>query len=173
MPKSISTHTIQLVTYSTHLPIAEVIERLDQQIAKDALRGAVPGSGSLPSTVDQFEKHVNGLLGPSGFMFFHELRHGRWFQLYAQHAQEMHLYTIGNPLIAQTLFSRDIHAGLNVPIRLFVVAKPDGQVGTEVVYHLPSSLIASTCGNNDSDLNAIAQALDAKLEALVRFITDV
>ncbi|KAJ7068211.1 hypothetical protein C8F01DRAFT_1017359, partial [Mycena amicta] len=163
MSKSTSTHTLQLVTFSTDLSIKEVLSRLDAEIAK----GAAPRwTGAGPVTRKQFEAQVESTLGPSGFRFFNEFDHGEWFQLYAP-TREAHLYVIGNPLIARTILAHDMRAGINVPVRLLVIAKPDDK-GTEVVYHLPSSTIALT---EHEKLKAAAKYLDEKLERLVQRIT--
>ena len=77
------------------------------------------------------------------------------------------VYTIGNPLLAQTIMHQDIRAGYTVPLRLMILEKADG-TGTDVIYHLPSSVMALT-GN--LDLKVVLQVLDEKLENLVSNIT--
>lgn len=77
------------------------------------------------------------------------------------------LYTIGNPLIAETIMKHDLRAGLNIPPRLLIIEKEDG-CGTQVLYHLPSSVMA--IGDNHA-LKAAAEVLDEKLEELVAEVT--
>jgi uncharacterized protein (DUF302 family) len=77
------------------------------------------------------------------------------------------VYTIGNPLIAQTVMQQDIRAGCMVPLRLMILEKANG-TGTNVIYHLPSSMMALT---NNLDLKAVLQGLDEKLENLVSSVS--
>ena len=74
---------------------------------------------------------------------------------------------LGNPLIAITMLKRDLTAGLFVPIEI-LVAQKEKAGGTEVIYTLPSCLIADL--NRDEELVHAVKALDEKLEALVRDI---
>jgi uncharacterized protein (DUF302 family) len=80
-----------------------------------------------------------------------------------------HLYTFGNPLIAQGILGYDIRAALNIPPRLLVTEKEDHS-GTKVLYHLPSSVMV--VGDNNQMREAV-EALDAKVEKLVEKITSV
>lgn len=61
----------------------------------------------------------------------------------------------------------DIRAGYAVPLRLMILEKADG-TGTNVIYHLPSSVMALT---NNLELQAVVQGLDEKLEKLASSIT--
>ena len=82
-----------------------------------------------------------------------------------------HLYTLGNPLLAQTMMQRDRRAALHVPPRLLVLEKDD-RMGTEVTYILPSSLIAvSPSGVVDEELQKAAEVVDEKFERLVQWAT--
>jgi uncharacterized protein (DUF302 family) len=100
--------------------------------------------------------------------FFGEIAHSTWLRKYLgrEDVPEMRLYTLGNPLIAQTMMRHDVLAGLYVPPRVAVVA--DGE-GTLVVFDLPSALIA--VGDCKPALKEAVQELDRKLEALVREVT--
>jgi len=77
------------------------------------------------------------------------------------------MYTIGNPLIAQTMLRYSIAGGLNVPIRLLIYEdKPSGT--TCFAYDLPSSLMSVL--ENPAIMEA-ARKLDAKLLALAKLVT--
>lgn len=76
---------------------------------------------------------------------------------------------LGNPLIAITMLEHDLNAGIYVPVELLLKEKEDSGQGTEVIYFLPSSLIAGV--NKDEKLQASANVLDQKLEALISYIT--
>lgn len=73
------------------------------------------------------------------------------------------VYTIGNPLVAQGILLYDVRAGYNIPPRLMILEKADG-IGTNVIYHLPSSVMVLT---DDPRLKAAAEDLDAKLEKMI------
>jgi uncharacterized protein (DUF302 family) len=77
------------------------------------------------------------------------------------------MYTIGSPLVAQTMLPHSIAAGLNVPIRLLIYE--DRQSGTtRLAYGLPPSLMSVL--END-EVMAAAKKLDAKLIALAAAAT--
>ena len=72
------------------------------------------------------------------------------------------MYTIGNPLIAQTMLKHDTAAGLNVPVRLMIYDDAASRT-TRLVYDLPSSFMS---GLKNTKVTVAAQKLDAKLIAL-------
>jgi hypothetical protein len=72
---------------------------------------------------------------------------------------------LGNPLIAITMIRHDLDVGLFAPVELLLSEKAGGE-GCTLLYVLPSSLIA--IDERDAELRGAAQALDAKLDALVR-----
>ncbi|KAF7313751.1 DUF302 domain-containing protein [Mycena chlorophos] len=163
MAKSISSRTIQVITYSTPLPAEDVFSLIDTEVA----RGPPITDWRRPPdiTPEQFARRVDVSVGISGFRFYNWYDHGEWLQIYNKAddpACAARVYVLGNPLIARTLLSRDLRAGLNVPIRLFVMGKPDGK-GTELIYQLPSSAI-----QGDEKMKAAAHVLDEKVAQLVR-----
>jgi hypothetical protein len=85
-----------------------------------------------------------------------------WVAKYGMHRRLLR-WIIGNPLIAITMVRHDQTAALFVPVELLIVEAEDG-AGCSVIYVAPSSTIAY--GDN-ADVLAAAQALDAKLDALV------
>ena len=76
-------------------------------------------------------------------------------------------YILGNPLVAETMITHDPYVPLNVPLAVLVLENAE-ESKTQVVYYLPSSVIAvSATGSAKAELRAAAEVLDAKLEALV------
>ncbi len=72
------------------------------------------------------------------------------------------MYTIGNPLIAQTMLKHDLRVGLNVPVRLMIYENnTDGTV--RLAYDQPSSLMSRL---KNEDVTTAAKKLDAKLHEL-------
>lgn len=107
---------------------------------------------------------------------FGVLQHHRWLRVYfdSPTIPEDYLYTIGNPLIAQTMLQYDLVIGLQVPPRLLILGNENGN-GSKVIYDLPSSLItgANAGGEKAKELRKAAEVLDAKLEGLITRITAV
>lgn len=69
------------------------------------------------------------------------------------------------------MIRHDFTAGLAVPVEVLVSEVLVGEEKkTEVMYNLPSGLIAGV--NRDEGLVAAAEALDAKLEKLVRWVCE-
>lgn len=95
-----------------------------------------------------------------------ELDHGSWIPLYnVGSGLKCKRVILGNPLIAITMLKHNINAGLFVPVEVLVKEIQGG--GTEIIYNLPSGLIAGL--NRDEKLVEAAEALDRKLEVLLRW----
>jgi uncharacterized protein (DUF302 family) len=94
--------------------------------------------------------------------YFFQIRHDGWMKYYKNDVPPAIVYTIGNPVIAQTMLKRDLRGAYNIPPRVLVHGKPDGS-GTSIVYHLPSSVIVL---DDDAELREAALALDDKLDKL-------
>ncbi|KAF7352844.1 TT1751-like protein [Mycena venus] len=168
MAKTVTSHNLQIVTFSTTLQFSEVTSRLDKQIGKgEALM--LPGFKGGVTSKEDLQAHVSSMIGPSGFRYFNEFNHGAWLRLYNSSTPRVVVYVLGNPVIAQTMLQYDLRGAVNIPPRLLVLEKAD-DAGTDVVYHLPSSVIALS---DNEKLRAAAEALDSKLEALVESITAV
>jgi uncharacterized protein (DUF302 family) len=95
-------------------------------------------------------------------MRFLTVDHGAWLTRIGLKARAR-MYTIGNPLIAQTMLKHDIAAGLNVPVRLMIYEEVATRT-TRLAYDLPSSLMS---GLQNEKVASAAKKLDAKLVALV------
>jgi uncharacterized protein (DUF302 family) len=112
-------------------------------------------------SAEEFETSVRSREGTSGFMRFLTVDHGDWLARIGLNARAR-MYTIGNPLIAQTMLEHDIAAGLNVPVRLMIYEDAASRT-TRLTYDLPSSLMS---GLQNEKVTAAAKKLDAKLIAL-------
>ena len=71
-------------------------------------------------------------------------------------------YEIGNPLIAETMLKYELRTAFNVPPRVLILERDNG--ATDLIYHLPSSVIAIT---DNAKLKEAAEILDAKLELML------
>jgi uncharacterized protein (DUF302 family) len=112
-------------------------------------------------SAEEFETRVKSREGTSGFMRFLTVDHGAWLARIGLNAKAR-MYTIGNPLIAQTILKHDIAAGLNVPVRLMIYEDAASRT-TRLAYDLPSSLMS---GLQNEKVTAAAKKLDAKLITL-------
>ncbi|KAJ7893001.1 hypothetical protein B0H13DRAFT_2339836 [Mycena leptocephala] len=170
MAKSTSSHTLQVVTFTTPLSISIVLARLDTEIAKTA--SGPPALTAGAESQKELEARVHSVVGPSGFVFvlfcfslsspandpltrefldsyFSEIDFGALLQLHTKaRPPRAVVYVIGNPLIAQSILQHSVRAAHNAPLRVLFTETADG-AGRRVA----------------------AEGLDRKLEGLVERIT--
>jgi uncharacterized protein (DUF302 family) len=118
-------------------------------------------------TVEEWEREVGRCFGPSGFVRFFSVDHGRWMGFYG-HQVKAKKYVYGNPLIAETMMRYDTRFGQQAPNQILVYEDADGHA--RVSYDLPSSIF-NFIGNEE--LTRTAYGLDAKVAAFVRNVTGV
>ncbi|KAJ7628838.1 hypothetical protein FB45DRAFT_44972 [Roridomyces roridus] len=173
--RSVEHHDLKLITFSTPLPAAEVIARLDKEVAKDKTPGKEFGAGEGFTSKQAIEDALNAGTGPGGLIYFTEFDHGKWLPYYqnppfSKPATRTVFYDIGNPIIAETMIRHDIRASYNLPPRVLIVEK-DNNEGTDVVYHQPSSVI--DLKKDNPEMTAAAIRLDGIFEGIVSRITAV
>ncbi|KAG6812323.1 hypothetical protein H0H92_003407 [Tricholoma furcatifolium] len=177
MKKTTNSFTAQSVTFETTLPFHEVIARLDVEVNKAGAHQFVSKLASA-STKQAIVDLVSGVAGSNDFIYsgdirithtrahryFFEMNHHKWLNVYhdSQNTPPAVVYTIGNPIYAETFMRRDVRAGYNIPPRLMVVQNADTE-GTTLFYHLPSSLVLS----DDEELVKAILAVDEKLEQMI------
>ncbi len=156
---------VQRVRFASSRPFDDVLQNLRRQVPRalppEAWSAAMKESRG--PDLASFEKLVESQLGPSGFVLFSEIDHGRWLPYYGVRRKVVR-WILGNPLLAVTMMRHDLEVGLFAPVELLLVENEGGN-GSTVVYDLPSSLMAT--GENPPLLEAAA-VLDAKLQDLVR-----
>jgi uncharacterized protein (DUF302 family) len=139
--------------------------------AFEAELGSIEGGDIIPREVAaatsraDFETRIRSHEGRSGFMRFLTNDHGAWMSKVGVDAK-IRSYTIGNPLVAQTMITYDPGVGLNVPISVLIYQTSSGEV--RLAYDLPSSLMSRL--HND-EVSSAAMNLDAKLRALAVLAT--
>ncbi|TFK28794.1 hypothetical protein FA15DRAFT_664855 [Coprinopsis marcescibilis] len=158
MSRELESYSATLVTHRTKLSFAEATSRLEKHL------GVSPGLVSrLPKAAneDEFTSMIESTTLDKDFLLFTKVRHHDWMRLFSdtRTAPNTALYTIGNPLIARKIFQQDVRAACAVPIRLLLT---EGQGGTDLVYHLPSSLLPQSIHSR-----SLFKELDAKLESLI------
>jgi uncharacterized protein (DUF302 family) len=151
----------QRILYHSRLDFDQVMSNLRARVGETTVANIVELSAASES-VETFEKKVQQYIGDGGFMLFAEMNHGRWIETFGI-KRSLVRWIFGNPLIAITMIRRDYSAALFVPVEL-LLAESDDRAGCSITYVLPSSLIAI---GSDPKLLDAAQALDAKVEALV------
>ncbi|KAJ7634581.1 hypothetical protein FB45DRAFT_1056589 [Roridomyces roridus] len=173
--KKVETFDLQLVTYSTPLPVDVVIARLDAEVVKDKCPGKEFGAGEGFKTKEEVEAALTAGIGPSGLIYFTEFDHGKWLPFYqdppfSKPARRVLFYHIGNPIIAETMIRHDIRASHNLPPRVLIVEREDGS-GTDVHFHLPSSVIY--LNRPHTEMKAATDRLDRIFEGIGERITAV
>jgi len=159
------------ITFNTQTPFEKVIERLNVSIHNPSSPSwADVASRIKTSSLDAaaFTTLIQSSLGPHDFMKFAEFDHGAWVPLFGVgDGRRAKRIILGNPLIAITMLNHDMGAGLYVPVEILVLESSEAR-GTDVVYQLPSGLIAE--GRDNQALMDAAKVLDGKLEELVASI---
>jgi uncharacterized protein (DUF302 family) len=162
--------TVSVVTHREHRskrPFDTVVADFEAAIGiadEASFRAAVAGS----MDVEDFEKRMHAFEGSSGFMLFTRMDHGAWLARIGQKARAI-LYILGNPLIARTMLTHNLGAGLHVPVRVLIHEDPATGMA-RLTYDLPSSLMAHI-GNGR--LLEAARGLDQKLTNLAELATGV
>jgi len=170
-PKVENYEGTRITVHSSH-PFDDVLSRLHSSIGSTETENGRQIIASLthptsPQTAQTFSEAVKSAVGPHDFMVFHELDHSTWPHLFNVHTGlKARRVLVGNPLVAITMMKHDMTAGLAVPVELLLLEKEEG--GTDVVYQLPSALIARI--NTKPELVKAATDLDAKLAVLVQFV---
>ena len=158
------------------VPFTGVRLRFDSTRSFDDLVGALLADvGDEPVVLDDlarrfddwesYEREVQTLVGPSGFMLFTSWNHGAWINKAGIDRNVLRV-VIGNPLIAITMIRHDVTAGLFAPVELLLTEEENG--GSALTYVVPSSLMVV---EPNQPLRAAAEALDAKLAALAAKVT--
>ena len=104
-----------------------------------------------------------------------EAAYHNWLNAYSGSTEtpRTHVYSIGNPLIAQGMLRHDLAAALHVPPRIVIIELTGGK-GTRVVYDDPAALIPVPSKQGvevETEMESVALELSRKLEALVQTIT--
>jgi uncharacterized protein (DUF302 family) len=155
-----ATVTVHHNEHISSRPFEEVVNAFESAVGSVEESG-FPGLLAATKNAEEFETRVRSREGTSGFMRFLTVDHGAWLARIGLNAKAR-MYTIGNPLIAQTMLEHDIAAGLNVPERLMIYEDAASRT-TRLTYDLPSSLMS---GLQNEKVAAGAKKLDAKLIAL-------
>ncbi|EXJ75108.1 uncharacterized protein A1O5_01804 [Cladophialophora psammophila CBS 110553] len=178
MTLTTETQTIQTerLVYRSSIPYSMAESRLRSSIRPSP--GSSQGQAQRPTDRESYEARVKSLVGPHGFMYFHEFNHGLWLPFYVPPSSTVTVkgekknlnckrFVLGNPMIAITILQHDLSAGLCVPVELCLVEEAEG--GVKIVWYKPTSLIAGYEGAKQELVDA-ANALSTKLEMFVRWV---
>ncbi len=112
----------------------------------------------------EYRQRVESHIGPSGFTLFGVVDHAAWITKAGIDRKAIRVI-LGNPLLAITMLSHDVKAGLFAPVELLIA---DEGAGSSLTYVKPSSLMVI---EPNSELLSAAEGLDAKLAALAAKVT--
>jgi uncharacterized protein (DUF302 family) len=115
-------------------------------------------------TLDEFENGVHQLEGSSGFLQFLVINHGAYLPFFGINGENVQMYTVGNPLLAETIIKYDLRVGLNVPVRLLIYEN-DADNTVRIGYDIPSSLMSQL---QNKDVTKAAKILDTQLQDLCK-----
>src|SRR5271155_4030343 len=148
------------------LSYEEVLRRLHELTGRAPIAEFNALSASAASS-EQFQRDVTErFVGPSDFMIFAEIDHGKWINHYGIHRRALRVI-LGNPLIAITMIRHNIPAGLFAPVEFLLVDKETGS-GSTLHYVRPSTLMPI---EGNAQLASAAIELDRKLYLLISNIT--
>ena len=161
----IDSFTVQHCEHVSRRSFEAVVAAFEAELGSVEDRKIIPREVAVATDQADFETRIRAYEGRSGFMRFLTNDHGAWMARVGVQAK-IRSYTIGNPLVAQTMITHDPGVGLNVPIRVLIYQTPSGEA--HLAYDLPSSLMSRL--HND-DVSGAALKLDAKLRALAVLAT--
>src|SRR5262249_29696901 len=144
-PKQLDEFVGELEKRSPVVPPSKLEELIDSNLPPDRLRA-----------------RVEGLIGPSGFVFFLKIQHDRLFSHFGR-ARASVQYAIGNPLLAKAVSDKAPAVCLYTPFRLAVYESPEPHE-TTVSYDSPASLFGSFDAPEAAEIGA---RLEGKLQDLL------
>lgn len=168
MPTIINT-VQQLVTrvFATiNLPFTTILTRLHSNIGT----GAWPPPDRAPfSSTEAFDAYTASKAGPQGLMHFLTYDFTQLLDLYNDGTgRRVTRVILGNPSVARTFVRHDARGALFAPISILLLEEGDNT--TTITYDLPSSLIVNGDARGNKELVQAAEALDAKIGALVEWL---
>src|SRR6266480_1827268 len=113
-------------------------------------------------SAEEFETTMHSHEDSSGFMRFLTVDHGAWLPRIGLNAKGQDVHDRESTDRRDDAQTRDIAAGLNVPVRLMIYEDAVTRT-TRLAYDFPSSLMS---GLQNESVTAAAKKLDAKLIAL-------
>ncbi|KZT08056.1 uncharacterized protein LAESUDRAFT_757758 [Laetiporus sulphureus 93-53] len=174
MSKTVAEFIGRRITYESPLPISEVTARLDVELNKDNTGPILLDFLNTVKTREELDSGMKQFTGGNDFVFFSEALFQNWRNAYyGKPTPEIIQYTLGNPLVAETMMRHDIRTALSVPFRILVAERPDGR-GTQLSYFQLMPLIAVPEGGEvNHKLRAAAEKLDADAEQLVQKVLEL
>jgi len=101
-----NTFTVHHNEHVSSRPFEEVVNAFESAVGSVEDAG-LPALLASSKNAEEFESRVKSREGTSGFMRFLTVDHGAWLARIGLNAKAR-MYTIGNPLIAQTMLKHDI-----------------------------------------------------------------
>ncbi|OSD01014.1 hypothetical protein PYCCODRAFT_1478783 [Trametes coccinea BRFM310] len=177
MSKSVVEYTNRRITRHTTLPFDEVAARLETAVNKSAasaqLFTIVKRNAEGPK--EEIEQKLKNLIDGHEFIYFAQVEHHALLRIVTDNPSlpRATVYTVGNPLLGQLLFRKDLWTGFNAPLKIYLVEDADGR-GTTVTYDDPATNmpVPSSPGQVvDEEVKRIAvEIVSTKVERLVSLV---
>lgn len=153
------------VSIKSARPFDDVKATLESRLHTMDIPRAMPymQRGDMAGARAEMEKQAS----PTGLMVLYSLDHGLGLAMEGGGPRKAVAYGIGNPLIAMTMNTRNLAAGLYAPIRVMLYEGADRTAVIE--YDQPSTLFAVL---GDSGINSVANRLDMSLRKLLLDVSE-
>jgi uncharacterized protein (DUF302 family) len=158
------TYQVKREEYATSRSFDDVIAAFESVVGNIEEVGWA--SISAAKDAADVENRVAADIVPSGFTRFLTVDLGGWLSRFRGIPAQARVYTIGNPLIAETMLRQELAAWMNLPVRLMIY-RDEVSDTTRLVYDRPSRLMI--CLEN-GDLDAAARRLDEELAAMAELV---
>jgi uncharacterized protein (DUF302 family) len=159
------TYQVKREEYATSRSFDDVIAAFESVVGNIEEVAWTSISSAAKDAAD-VENRVAVEIVPSGFTRFLTVDLGSWLSRFRGIPAQARVYTIGNPLIAETMLRQELAAWMNLPVRLMIY-RDEVSDTTRLVYDRPSTLMI--CLEN-GDLDAAARRLDEELAALAELV---
>lgn len=154
-----------VIVESDNKGFSEVTKSFERQLGKfDPKVVELLPAGS--QNAEDIKSEIERTGGKSRFMLFGTVNHGLLLSIFEKNKKATQ-YVIGNPLLAIHMTQHNLAAGHYAPLRVLICEGNQGK--THLEYDKPSSLFGQF--GNDK-IVSVANALDQKLEDLIRITTE-
>jgi len=164
------------LTFTSKVPFDTVLKRLGKELLdrpEDTHNNPsflfARETPDAPVNAEIFKSRVESAVGPAGLMQFYLFNHGDMLRMHGlNEGRGLRRILVGNPLIAMSLMSRDVRAGISAPVDVLV--KENEDKSTSIIFHSPLAMMAGI--NKDDELVERAASLTSRLENVVLQVLD-
>ncbi|KAI0047513.1 hypothetical protein FA95DRAFT_1220159 [Auriscalpium vulgare] len=173
MSKNTETIPVRRTTWTSDLPVAEVVARLDSVVHASTSEDKVWPILAEAKSKAEIDEQLDAIGGEGfNFLLFSKFSASTFLRTYqstpdAEPVPDAHVYAIGNPRFGELVMRDSLLASLYVPRRLIVMGRTaDPGSGTHIVYdELESIIVREGAG---AGLVKKARLLDTKTEEVIQ-----